>query len=99
MAEMVITIVVSVVGSGGLWSFVQWYLTTKHTKETASDRALKALLHDRLYQKCTDILDRGEVTVDEYDNLKYLYEPYRALGGNGTCEKLMHEVDNMRMHR
>ncbi len=99
MTEMILTIVISVVGSGGLWSVVQWWLTTKHTKETASDKALKALLHDRLYQGCTDILDRGEVSVEEYDNLKYLYLPYRELGGNGTCEKLMHEVDTMRLHK
>ena len=34
--------------------------------------------------------------MDEYDNLKnYLYEPYKKLGGNGTAERVMDEVDKL----
>ena len=34
--------------------------------------------------------------MDEYDNLKnYLYEPYKKLGGNGTAERVMDEIDKL----
>lgn len=41
-------------------------------------------------------LDRGSVTHDEYENLyKYLYEPYKELGGNGPAERVMRNVSNL----
>lgn len=54
--------------------------------------------HDRIVALASDIIGRGYVTKDEYENLyKYLYKPYKALGGNGTAEKMIHEVNNLPM--
>lgn len=39
-----------------------------------------------------NIWRRGEITADEMDNLTLLYDPYVALGGNGTIKKLMERV-------
>ena len=54
--------------------------------------ALVASLHDRLYGFCTDILNRGCVTIKELDNLEYLWQSYSGLGGNGTGELLYEKV-------
>ena len=36
------------------------------------------------------------MTVDEYENLnRYLYQPYKKLGGNGTAEKIMIQVKDL----
>ena len=41
-------------------------------------------------------MQRGYITKDEYENLHdYLYLPYKKLGGNGTAEKIMKEVDRL----
>ena len=41
-------------------------------------------------------IQRGYITKDEYENLHdYLYLPYKKLGGNGTAEKIMKEVDRL----
>lgn len=47
-----------------------------------------ALLHDRLYQACQFYIQRGYCTLADRDNLEYMFEPYKALGGNGTGEDL-----------
>ena len=47
-----------------------------------------ALLHDRLYQACQFYLKRGFCTLEDRDNLEYMFKPYKALGGNGTGEEL-----------
>jgi hypothetical protein len=39
---------------------------------------------------------RGFATRDEYEELrKYFYEPYKALGGNGSAERVMNEVEKL----
>lgn len=58
------------------------------TKQKAQSEGLKALLHDRLFQACTVCLNRGKITVAEIENIEYLYQPYAALGGNGTGKEL-----------
>ena len=47
-----------------------------------------ALLHDRLYQACSFFIEKGYCSLEDRENLEYLYEPYKALGGNGTGENL-----------
>lgn len=47
-----------------------------------------AILHDRLYQACQFYLQRGYCTIDDRDNMEYMFRPYKALGGNGTGEDL-----------
>lgn len=47
-----------------------------------------AILHDRLYQACQYYLRKGYCSIDDRDNLEYMFRPYRALGGNGTGEEL-----------
>lgn len=47
-----------------------------------------AILHDRLYQACQFYLKRGYCTLEDRDNLDYMFRPYKALGGNGTGEEL-----------
>lgn len=78
-------------------------LTHKHQKEraevenmktklTSLEVAMKALAHDKIYKLTDEYIDRGWVTLDELDNLEYLYTAYRELGGNGTGEKRYNRV-------
>lgn len=47
-----------------------------------------AILHDRLYQAGQYYLRKGYCSIDDRDNLEYMFQPYKALGGNGTGEEL-----------
>ena len=90
--QMVITVVCAVLGAGGFWSFLQ----NKHDKKDAKTKMILGLGHDRLLYLMTKYIERGWVSSDEYEDLiKYLYAPYRELGGNGTIKRLMEEVDKL----
>lgn len=91
--QNIITIVVAVFASSGFWLFIQTVWTTRKKKQSAEDRLLMGIG----FSKITDIglkyIERGWVTKDEYHDLnKYLYEPYRDMGGNGTAERIMEQV-------
>lgn len=43
-------------------------------------------------------INRGQITKGEYEDLyKYYYEPYKKMGGNGTAERLMREIDKLKI--
>jgi hypothetical protein len=51
------------------------------------------IAYDKITSYGLAYLDRGWVTKDDYEELlKYYYEPYKALGGNGTAELIMQQV-------
>lgn len=101
--DLIVAIVIAALGSSGLWAFVSFVAQLlvkkyeeKHGAKTAADRMLLGLGHDRIIYLCSKYMDRGYITPDEYDDLnKYLYKPYRDLGGNGTAEKLMGEINKL----
>lgn len=51
-------------------------------------RATRSLLHDCIYRECTYYLKQGVIGANALKNIKYLYEPYRTLGGNDICKAL-----------
>ena len=57
-------------------------------RQRLHDAADFALLHDKLYYLCNKHINDGSITIDDLENLDYLYRAYRDLGGNGVCEKL-----------
>lgn len=90
--EIVVTIICSVLASSGFWAF----LTSKMKKNNAETKMLLGLAHDRIMQLGMEYINRGYITHDEYENLrKYLFEPYQALGGNGSATRVMAEVDKL----
>ena len=50
---------------------------------------LLAILHDRLYILCNQLLEQGYCSVEDMKNLEHLHEGYSALGGNGTGTELI----------
>lgn len=93
MEELVYNVLLAVITAliGVVTTQLIPYLKAKQTETTAKLRQTK-------WSWTADIIGRGYVTKDEYENLyKYLYKPYKALGGNGTAEKMIHEVNNLPM--
>ena len=95
MSEILVTIIVTVVASSGFWAFLQAVLQNRARKKSIDRKALLALLHDKLYFLLSESVRRGSISADEYENIMYLYEPYAEMGGNGTCERLLKEVNKL----
>jgi hypothetical protein len=103
-STIIITVLSSVLASSGLWGVILYAMKRKDeakSKDTAERKMLVALAHDRIYYLCEEILTeqvsskRQGVDIDEYENLRILYEGYHNLGGNGTCERLFNEVSKL----
>lgn len=96
MVKIILTIVGSVLASGGFWTFVQ----AKRDKKDARTKMLIGLAHDRILSLGMMYLDRGFITSDEYENLHdYLYEPYQKMGGNGSAKHVMERIRNLPIHK
>lgn len=94
--QIIVAIVTSAVASSGLWAFVQ----KRMDKNDAKTRMLVGLAHDRIIYLGMAYIERGYVTQDEYENLfTYLYEPYAAMGGNGSAKKVIEEVNKLPIHK
>lgn len=94
------TLIVSILGavfaSTGFWAFLTYLIQSKQTKDSAESQMLKGLGHDRICYLGECYIQRGYITKDEYENLHdYLYLPYKKLGGNGTAEKIIKEVEKL----
>jgi hypothetical protein len=88
----VIIILSCVFGSGGLGL----YLQSRDSRRSATTRLLMGVVYDKITTLGITYIDRGWVTKDEYEELrKYLYEPYKALGGNGVAERVMNGVSRL----
>ena len=64
-------------------------------RQDAVEDGVKALLHDRIYQGYGECERKGFATVEDIENIDYLYRPYHALGGNGTGTELFERVKKM----
>ena len=92
----VTAIAVAVFASTGFWSFLWQVIQGRQQPRTADSRLLLGLAYRSICQLCGHYIERGWLTKDEYEDLvKYLYAPYRDAGGDGTCERLMQEVDKL----
>lgn len=56
---------------------------------------IKALLHDRIIQKCEYHIKNNHINADDLGELEYLNKPYKALGGNGTVEVMLRAVHKL----
>ena len=56
---------------------------------------IKALLHDRIIQKCEYHIRNNRINADDLEELEYLNKPYKALGGNGTVEVMLRTVHKL----
>lgn len=80
--ELIVTVIVTVIGSNGLWAFIQ----SKSTAKSARDRMILGLGHDAIFRITEKYIHRGGITLDELDDLeKYFFKPYSEMGGNGTA--------------
>lgn len=80
--ELIVTVAIAVLGSNGLWAWIQ----SKSTVKTAKDRMILGLGHAEIFRAAEKYIHRGCITLSELDDLeKYLYKPYSDMGGNGTA--------------
>lgn len=95
-SELAKTIIITVLTSSGFTSALFAFLQKIADKKDIKTRMLIGLGHDRIVYLGMKYIERGWITKDEYENLHdYLYSPYKTMGGNGSAERIMKEVDKL----
>lgn len=71
----------------------------KQQQEDALKEAVKAILHDLLFQLCETYLALGYIPVDESEKVrargKVLWKGYSGIGGNSTGEDIYNEFTKL----
>lgn len=94
--QVLSSVIIALISSTGLWSFI----SKKREKNDASRQMLLGLGHDRIIERGEHCIQKGYATPDEFENLyQYLFLPYKALGGNGSAERIMDAVRKLPNHK
>jgi hypothetical protein len=105
MDSPIVTILLAVFASSGVWSvitlLIQWKLNRKNSiddEQRKMNKMVMGLGHDRITFLGMAYINKGYITKDEYEDLvTYLYAPYEALGGNGTAKLIIDRVGKLPM--
>ena len=87
-SDLIQVVVVSCLGSTGLFSFLQFLITRKGALTTA----VRAILRDRMLVLSEEYLQKNEITLHERDNYTSLYDAYKGVKGNTFVDDLYKEV-------
>ena len=92
-AQALITVLITALTSSGFMSLILYLLQRRDRRKekeaaetSAQTRMLIGLGHDRLIYLTDKYVRRGAITLKEKRNLKFLYDPYNDMGGNGDCK-------------
>ena len=103
----IITLVVGIFGSTGFWTWktskqeknsevykkIDEIETNVNGYIDVMQKAITGLTYVNICKTCEYWIERGWVEQDDLRDLEhYLYDPYRAWGGNGTAERLFTQV-------
>lgn len=90
--QLMVTALMTVGASSGFWI----YMDRKRNHRNLTRKLLIGLAHDRIVCLSMKYIERGFITQDEYENLhEFLFVPYSDLGGNGSADRLMKEVQTL----
>lgn len=93
IAEFANPLLSAVFGAPGMWAFVK-------AKTDRGDNAAKLLLtvsKSQLVSLGRMYLERGYITMDEYEEYEAEYRIYSDLGGNGLARRIFEQVDELPM--
>ena len=92
MIEIIIALIAAVFGSTGFWA----WLNARSRRRSNESRLIMGLAYAEIIRRSEVYIQRGFIATDEYNELShYLYDPYKAMGGDGTAEKLDEEVKKL----
>lgn len=90
--EMALTILASVLASSGFWAFIQ----SRREKKDAKTLMILGIGYQQIRQIGQEYIHRGWITWDEYNEfIKYLYLPYKKMGGDGVADRIKEELSKL----
>lgn len=83
----------TLLGAPGLWAFLK--SKTDHNGNVV--KLLMTISRNQLVELGQKYIERGYISMDEYEEYEAEYQIYTALGGNGLARRIFEQVDNLPM--
>lgn len=91
LAELANPVVTTLLGGSGIWA----WLKTRTDRNDSEDKLLLQVARNQLISQGRFYLDRGYITMDEYEEYESEYDIYSRLGGNGLARRVFKQVDEL----
>ena len=89
-ANLLLTTVLSCPG------FLVWS-KTREKHDSSVDKLLLQVAKNQLVSQGREYLNRGYITMDEYEEYESEYQVYTVMGGNGLARRIFEQVDDLPM--
>ena len=95
--EVVMKVILTVVGfvTTGVMGYLVAKVKEYRAKDTNQEEALKCLLRSAITSKYYVYSELGEIPQYERENLIYMYEQYKKMGGNSYITTIMEEIERL----
>ena len=93
IAELTNPLLSAVFGAPGIWAWAK----TKASHNTSANKLLLSVSRHHIITLGLTYIERGYVTMDEYEEFEEEYQIYSSLGGNGLARRVFEQVDNLPM--
>lgn len=93
IAEFTNPLITTVLSGPGIWAWAK----TRTQRNDSEDRLLLQVAKNQLVTQGRKYLNRGYVTMDEYEEYESEYQVYSNLGGNGLARRIFEQVDDLPM--
>lgn len=95
--EVVMKVILTVVGfiTTGVLGYLVAKVKEYRAKDTNQEEALKCLLRSAITSKYYVYSELGEIPQYERENLIYMYEQYKRMGGNSYITTIMEEIERL----
>lgn len=93
IAELVNPLITTVLSGPGIWAWAK----TRTVHNNSEDRLLLQVAKNQLVSQGREYLNRGYITMDEYEEYESEFKVYESLGGNGLARRIFKQVDDLPM--
>ena len=91
LAELANPAVTALLGGSGIWAWAR----TRSERNDSEDQLLLQVAKNQLISQGRFYLERGYITMDEYEEYESEYKVYATLGGNGLARRVFKQVDDL----
>lgn len=95
--EIILKVILTIVGFiiTGLLGYLTAKVKEYRKKDKTQEEALKCLLRSAITSKYYVYTEIGEIPQYEKENLVYMFEQYKNMGGNSYINQIMVEISNL----
>lgn len=99
--EIILKVILTVVGfiTTGVLGYLVAKIKNYKKRDTNQEEALKCLLRSNITSKYYVYNEMGSIPIYEKENIDYMFEQYKLMGGNSYIERIVKEINDLQIKR